>query len=549
MINLYRKYRPKNFREIVGQKEIKDILISEIKNKRVSHAYLFAGMRGCGKTTTARILAKSLNCLSPIDSYEPCGECDNCKAIENGSFPDVVEMDAASNRGIDEIRSIKEGVNFVPAVGKYKVYIIDEVHMLTQQAFNALLKTLEEPPEHTVFILATTEINKVPQTIISRCQVLSFKPHGVDDVIENLSNICKKEGYSYEDQALEIIAKKGEGSMRDSIGILEQVAIFSKGKINKTDVLDLLGDVEDQILDDFIFNIINLNKINVKKIIDQVYMSGKNMEIFLKDLIYRINERIESGEDLYKILVFFVNAYKDINYFFDKNIFMKAKSFELIDILGDIPSNNGSSIKRIKETVKLEDTVTENIENVKSFVNEDVRISKDTDSDTLEKIVIKDKNVENVDSEPAKELVNKNVGNIDDSIVSEGHKQKNLDSESKIDKRKNEVNNQVHSKDNDYPEYWANFIENLKKANIALFTLLSKANVRFYDDKVILEYPSDEDFSYQTISSRLDDVKRIFSKFGLNKDIVVLKTDEEIEKMPDEIKDILKLFGGTVEKR
>ncbi len=523
MINLYRKYRPRKFSQLIGQEEIKEILISELKNKKISHAYLFAGMRGCGKTTTARILSKALNCLEPEDSYEPCQKCDNCRAIDSGSFPDVIEMDAASNRGIDEIRSIKEGVNFIPAVGKYKVYIIDEVHMLTQQAFNALLKTLEEPPEHTVFILATTEINKVPQTIISRCQVLSFKPHTMKDVVFNLKHISDSEGFSYEDEALQLIAKKGEGSMRDSIGILEQVAIYSSGNLTKSSVLELLGDVEEELLDRYIKEIIDGRKSTIGDLLDRVYISGKNLEIFFKDLIYRLNERIESGEKLYKLLSFFTTSYKDMIYFFDKKIFIKAKTFELIDILHET-----SFVSRDRST-------PETLERVSS--NQDIFLEKNVGNTPIEK----KPQIEEDQSETFKEEESKNV--IETYETSE-----NEVLEDNFEDKKNNIEIDSTKEEKKLPDNWAVSLEQLKKKNIALYTLISKSSIDFSDGKIILNYPANENFSYETIVGKLDYVKEILRKYGFNEDLVVVKSDEKFEKMPEEVKSILRLFGGTVER-
>jgi DNA polymerase-3 subunit gamma/tau len=528
MINLYRKYRPKKFSQLIGQDEIKEILISELKNKKVSHAYLFAGMRGCGKTTTARILSKALNCLEPEDSYEPCQKCDNCKAIDSGSFPDVIEMDAASNRGIDEIRSIKEGVNFIPAIGKYKIYIIDEVHMLTQQAFNALLKTLEEPPEHTVFILATTEINKVPQTIVSRCQVLSFKPHTMEDVVSNLKYISDGEGFSYEEEALRLIAKKGEGSMRDSIGILEQVAIYSSGNLTKSAVLELLGDVEEELLDQYIKEILDGRKSNIGSLLDKVYISGKNLEIFLKDLIYRLNERIESGEELYKLLSFFATSYKDMVYFFDKKIFIKAKTFELIDILHETrPSvSSGQNVSEISER-SLSDKET-----VDKEIIDELPIEEKNDEKEIENEVFEEKENEDVDA----------VEVTDDHKVSE---------DKAFDEPKSKedyIEIDLEKKNEQLPDDWNASLEKLKEKNIALYTLISKASVDFSDGKIILSYPANENFSYETIIGKLDYVKEILKKYGFEKEMLVVKGEKEFEKMPEEIKSILKLFGGTIER-
>lgn len=238
-ISLYRKYRPSKFREVIGQDVSIKILTNSILKKEVFHAYIFNGTRGTGKTTVARILAKALNCLN-LYGFEPCDECYNCKAIMNFSFPDVIEIDAASNRGINEIREIRDNAKLSPLKGRYKVYIIDEVHMLTIEAFNALLKTLEEPPKNVVFILATTDIHKVPITILSRCQQIEFKRVDYHLIFNHLKNICQKEGINIEDQALMYISKVSKGSVRDSISILEQVKNISD-KITLEDIFEIFS--------------------------------------------------------------------------------------------------------------------------------------------------------------------------------------------------------------------------------------------------------------------------------------------------------------------
>ncbi len=221
-VALYRKWRPQRFSEVVGQKVVVNIIQNAIKNNRVSHAYLFAGPRGVGKTTVARILAKALNCEKG-PSVEPCNECSICRKITEGSSFDVLEIDGASNRGVDEVRALKERVNLTPVEGRYKVYIIDEVHMLTVEAFNALLKTLEEPPPHVIFILATTEPHKLPLTIRSRCQFLAFKPLEPSDMVPKLREVVESEGVSVEERVLLEIARRADGSMRDALSLLEQL--------------------------------------------------------------------------------------------------------------------------------------------------------------------------------------------------------------------------------------------------------------------------------------------------------------------------------------
>ncbi|MGH2567792.1 MAG: DNA polymerase III subunit gamma/tau [Bacteroidota bacterium] len=241
-----RKWRPMVFEDVVGQSHVTSTLVNAIKTNRVAHAYIFSGQRGCGKTTTARILAKALNCLSP-NGTNPDNTCEVCLEITEGRSLDVIEIDGASNRGVEEIRNLRESVRYTPTRGKHKIYVIDEVHMLTKEAFNALLKTLEEPPPHVIFIFATTEIHKVPATILSRCQRFDFRRIAIEEIIERLRYIAKVESVSIEDDALLIIAKKGDGSLRDAQSIFDQVRAFCGNTISTKDVQTVLNVVDLEI--------------------------------------------------------------------------------------------------------------------------------------------------------------------------------------------------------------------------------------------------------------------------------------------------------------
>ena len=279
---LYRKYRPSEFEEMVGQNEIRKILANAVKNNTISHAYLFSGPRGTGKTTTAKILAKMVNCEAPVDGH-PCNKCNSCLNILNSS--DVIEIDAASNNGVDEIRDLREKANLVPSNSKYKVYIIDEVHMLTTQAFNALLKTLEEPPKHVIFILATTEYYKIPLTITSRCQKFQFNKIEVDDIVKNLKEICEKENISIEDDALYEIAMISDGGMRDSINFLDQLRSFNNGKITIDDVYEVCGDVSGREISELLKDMKDKNVEKVTCFFEKMSVDGKNYNKFFEDLI------------------------------------------------------------------------------------------------------------------------------------------------------------------------------------------------------------------------------------------------------------------------
>lgn len=279
-----RKYRPQTFDDIVGQPHITTTLKNAISQGRVAHAYLFAGPRGVGKTTTARIFAKALNCeKGPIS--KPCGSCAACKEISQGTSLDVLEIDGASNRGIDEIRNLRENVKFSPSKGKFKVYIIDEVHMLTAEAFNALLKTLEEPPRHVKFIFATTQGHKVPQTILSRCQRFDFKRITTKDAFENLKYIAREEKLNVPDEAISLIAKHSDGSMRDAQVILDQIASFAQGRIGLEDVNRILGIINEEILFGLSRSITERDSKLALKIINDFINEGKDVFSVVLSLI------------------------------------------------------------------------------------------------------------------------------------------------------------------------------------------------------------------------------------------------------------------------
>ena len=301
---LYRKFRPDEFEDVKGQDAIVKTLKNQIKADRIGHAYLFCGTRGTGKTTVAKIFAKAVNCEHPVDG-SPCGECAMCKAIAAGTSMNVIEIDAASNNGVDNIREIREEVAYRPAEGRYKVYIIDEVHMLSIGAFNALLKTLEEPPEYVIFILATTEAHKIPITILSRCQRYDFKRISIDTIAARLRELIDKEGWDVEEKAVRYIARMADGSMRDSLSLLDQCVAFYLGETLTYDhVLEVLGAVDTEVFSRLLRELLNLDVRKVIETVDELVMQGRELSQLAADFTWYLRNLmlVRSSEDMEDVL-------------------------------------------------------------------------------------------------------------------------------------------------------------------------------------------------------------------------------------------------------
>ncbi len=301
---LYRKFRPDEFEDVKGQDAIVKTLKNQIKGDRIGHAYLFCGTRGTGKTTVAKIFAKAVNCEHPVDG-SPCGECKMCRSIASGTSMNVIEIDAASNNGVDNIREIREEVAYRPTEGRYKVYIIDEVHMLSIGAFNALLKTLEEPPEYVIFILATTEVHKIPITILSRCQRYDFKRISIETISARLRELIEKEGWDVEDKAIRYIAKVADGSMRDSLSLLDQCVAFYIGeRLTYDHVLEVLGAVDTSVFSRLLRELLSMDVRKVIETVEELVMQGRELSQLSADFTWYLRNLllIKSSDDMEDVL-------------------------------------------------------------------------------------------------------------------------------------------------------------------------------------------------------------------------------------------------------
>ncbi len=309
---LYRKYRPTTFQGLIGQEHVVKTLVNQIEGQKLGHAYLFTGTRGTGKTSAAKIFAKAINCLSPKNG-SPCGKCQACLALSDPSNIDVVEIDAASNNGVNEIRELREKVQYPPVSCKYKVYIVDEVHMLTGAAFNALLKTLEEPPKHAVFILATTEVHKIPATILSRCMRFDFRLISTDKIADLIKNIYDEQGKKYQEEAIKAIAKAGEGSIRDALSIADIAISYNNGELTYNDVMDILGSSNSEVLISFVKSVLEGRSGEVLSAIDKLSGLGKSMGVLTKDVTATLRDLlvVKTCSDQNSILAFPQSKFKE----------------------------------------------------------------------------------------------------------------------------------------------------------------------------------------------------------------------------------------------
>ena len=407
---LYRKYRPKSFNDITGQEVIIQTLKNSIMNNMINHAYLFTGPRGTGKTSIAKILAKTVNC-DHLDGVQTCDKCVNCTQYDNKQSIDVIEIDAATNNGIDEIRELRNKASLVPSTGKYKVYIVDEVHMLTQVAWNGLLKTLEEPPKHVIFVLATTEPYKIPATILSRCQRFDFKKIPCNKIVERLKYITEQENIEIDDQALYEIGKLSDGGMRDAISMLDQVIAYSNNKITVNDVHEVNGTITTEELGKFVKSLLEKDLLQLLTKLDEYNDNGKNLKLFSEEIVtflknvllcktvpgyflgnevdienYKSFTEIVQVEELVKMINMFNSLINDVKYVNDPKINVEMLLIQLVNT-EEKKEAQVVEVKEVKEEPKVKKEIKEVKEEVKEIKKEPI-IKKDEVFESFKEIRI-----------------------------------------------------------------------------------------------------------------------------------------------------------------
>ena len=554
---LYRKYRPQTFDDVIGQQVIIKTLKNSIINNKISHAYLFTGPRGCGKTTIAKILAQTINCQN-LQGSEQCGECVFCTQLKEKKAIDIIEIDAASNNGVDEIREINNKVNLVPAVGKYKVYIIDEVHMLTIGAFNALLKTLEEPPSHVVFILATTEPHKIPVTILSRCQRYDFKKISEKEIANRIKYIVEQEQIEIDETAIFEISRLGDGSLRDAISILDQVNAYADNKITIQDIHDVNGTLPQIEINSLIQNIIKHNANEVFNQLDSYITSGKNISKILDEIIlYFRNILIFKNANEYFKNNNIDNIYSEI-----ANEISNEKLDKFIEILLDtvykIKKTNNTKLLVEICLIKLMDLENQNKVSTEIINKDYIKQEKIEEAkkqplkeETKNKEIInKEKPKNNIDLKELEEFKQIRINNI----LSEFNKKTTLE----IKKQLEFVNDYLL--DDKFSKAASILLDGELKAasSYGLIFVYNNDNLsnEFNEKITIIEELIFKIFSvnYKVISTTKEDWEIIKTKFNNNKSSFVYKEEtcnieDIIKKIRKEnnIDDITSIFGDIVE--
>lgn len=573
---LYRKYRPKVFSDVYGQEHVTRTLLNEIKENRVSHAYLFTGSRGTGKTTCAKILAKAVNCENSQDG-EPCGECEVCRGIDSGSLFDVVEIDAASNNSVNDIRDLREEVNYTPTRCKYRVYIIDEVHMLSPGAFNALLKTLEEPPAHVIFILATTEVHKLPATILSRCQRFDFKRIKPEIMSLRLKEVADKEGISIDDDAAMLISRIADGGLRDGLSILDQCAGKSK-KVTSSVVSDAAGLAGTEALYDLSDAVFSKNSAKALDTIASLYNGSYDMERLCSEMISHFRnfllvktvknnrELIVCTDDEFDIIKDNASKFtlESIIYSLDlmqntlaviksganARIEMEMTFVKLCNPL--LESSNDSLLERISALELAVKTGNISVKNVNSPSSE---IKLETEKDFQDASSISEKNAEKIEE---KSLNNESFENNFDDKDSKTEKENRVsDSQKSVDVQTEERKDNSFVQQNRTAEYsdvqvifphWDELLDAVFKTDKALYSLLANSKGYIQSEFFLIDSPNESFSKFIKTENHLRNLRQaIFNITGQSYKVGFFKKSEPEKQKKDPLDSLIKKADGKIE--
>lgn len=496
---LYRKYRPKVFADVYGQEHVTSTLKNEIKENRIAHAYLFTGSRGTGKTTCAKILAKAVNCENSVDG-EPCNECEVCKGLDSGTIYDVVEIDAASNNGVDNIRDLREEANYTPSRGKYRVYIIDEVHMLSTGAFNALLKTLEEPPAHVIFILATTEVHKLPATILSRCQRFDFKRIQPETMSVRLKQVAQLEGMELDDDAAILIARIADGALRDGLSILDQCAGRSK-KIDSALVSEVAGLAGREALYKLTDCICTQNSSSAMTVISELYQNSYDMERLCVEMINHLRNFliVKTVKDSRGLIICTDDEYNSIilsaENFTLENVIFALDLFQ--DALTKIKTGANARVELEMAFVKLcepkldvnIDSLVDRISKLERAVNRGVNVSQQPVAVEGAKPVVAENKQEVKAEKAVEEIKNDTLPPITSSKPSIEPKALQGKNETAVNKPQQTVNTDDSNTQYEF-EHWGDFMDVIHKQNIALFGVLAGSRGYIRGEYFLIDSPN-----------------------------------------------------------